>query len=57
VNNFYSGNAVAYCGLFPAGTTFHILVRVLSGNKIDFLVANESEWKKVERGFHYDHGL
>jgi hypothetical protein len=42
VSNFYSGNAVAYCGLFPAGTTFHISVKVLSGNKIDFLVADES---------------
>jgi hypothetical protein len=57
VSNFYSGNAVAYCGLFPAGTTFHISVKVLSGNKIDFLVADESGWKKVERGFRYDHGL
>jgi hypothetical protein len=51
------GDANAYCGSFPSGTTLYITVKVLSGGNrdINFWVMDESEWRVFKAGgsFYY----
>jgi hypothetical protein len=51
------GDANAYCGSFPSGTTLYITVNVLSGGNrdINFWVMDESEWRVFKAGgsFYY----
>jgi hypothetical protein len=52
-----AGEATAYCGSFPPGTTLYIEINVLSGGNrdINFWVMNESEWRVFKAGgtFYY----
>jgi hypothetical protein len=51
------GDANAYCGSFPSGTTLYITVEVLSGGNrdVNFWVMDESEWRVFKAGgsFYY----
>jgi len=52
-----AGEANAYCGSFPSGTTLYIAIKVLSGGNrdINFWVMDESEWRVFKAGgsFYY----
>jgi hypothetical protein len=52
-----AGEANAYCGSFPSGTTLYIEIKVLSGGNrdINFWVMDESEWRVFKAGgsFYY----
>jgi hypothetical protein len=52
-----AGEALAYCGSFPSGTTLHIAVKVLSGGdrNINFWVVDEPDWRAFKAGdsFYY----
>jgi hypothetical protein len=52
-----AGEANAYCGSFPSGTTLYIEIKVLSGGNrdINFWVMDKSEWRVFKAGgsFYY----
>jgi len=51
------GQASAYCGSFPSGTTLTIYINVVSGSNrdINFWVMDETEWEHFKRGESFNY--